>query len=269
MRSNPRDELHCPCENCVRASSATKFPPDSDYFPNEKKKRGRPSDEPKPDLTPIKICPKCKCEISPGKPHPCTEASKTQHYLDTISPKSQATIAHHYIKGVLTEAKEKKDELVASLQSKVGGRPLKVVAQRDIKERTVKISKKELDRFRLEMDISKTKTLKAARYFADITGSKLEEYMQEYIFKEDTVLSDFFDVKEMTFEGYEKNPPKDSEAVPGKKTLTNVKRNVVYCTDLEAFIIFLMKERALDENSIIKIGIGNVMSKVLYSITAL
>ena len=257
LRSNPRDEFHCPCENCQRASHRGKFIPKSQFFPDEdKKKRGRPSDEPKPDLTPIKTCPKCKCEIGPGKPHPCSEKSKTQHYLDTISPKSKASIAHHYVKEALAEAKEKKDELVASLQSKVGGRPLNVVAQRDIKERTVKISKKDLDRFRLEMDISKTKTLKAARYFAEITGSKLEEYMQEYIFKEETVLSDFFDVKEMTCEGYERNPAKDSEPVPTKRTLTTVKRNVVYCTDLEAFIIFLMKERALDENSIIKIGIG-------------
>ena len=152
-RSNPRDELHCECECCQRAGSPLKIIPVSDFFrEGKKKKRGRPSNEPKPDLTPVKICPKCKQEVGKGKAHVCNEEAKTQHYLDTISPKTKATIAHDYISEQLADADEN-GEMSVSLQSKRGGRPLKIVPENAIKEKSVTITKEMMTRFRLEMDI--------------------------------------------------------------------------------------------------------------------
>ena len=45
------------------------------------------------------------------------------------------------------------DELCVSLQSKRGGRPLKVVPENAIKEKSVIITNEMMNRFRLEMDI--------------------------------------------------------------------------------------------------------------------
>ena len=91
--------------------------------------------------------------------------------------------------------------------------------------------------------------------------------MQEYIFKEDTVISDFFEVQEVEFLGYNTNPD-DSVPVSSKKTLTNVKRNIVFCNNLEALLIFLKKERELGDNSIVKIGLdgGRGSIKVMLTI---
>ena len=149
LRSNPRDEYHCACECCTRGGFRGRHVPPSLFFKKEKK-RGRPSDE-KPDVSPIKICPKCKQEIGKGKPHSCTEKSKAEFY-DSISPKSKASIAHDYINEQLAEANEN-GETSVSLQSKRGGRPLKVVQESAIKPKSVTITKEMMTRFRLEMDI--------------------------------------------------------------------------------------------------------------------
>ena len=155
-RSNPRDELHCSCECCRRASSRggrNSQIPVSDFFPEgKKKKRGPPTNKPKPDLTPVKICPKCQQVIGRGKPHPCTERSKGETFEETISPRSKASIAHDFINEQLAEANENGESSV-SLQSKRGGRPLKIVPENAIKEKTVTITKEMMTRFRLEMDI--------------------------------------------------------------------------------------------------------------------
>ena len=94
--------------------------------------------------------------------------------------------------------------------------------------------------------------------------------MQEYIFKEDTVISDFFDVQETNLLGYDHDQnPEDSEpTTSAKKILTTVKRNVVYCNNLEALLIFLKKERQLGDNSVVKIGIdgGRGSIKVMLTI---
>ena len=136
-RANPRDELHCSCECCRRASSRGGRIPISQFFTEgKKKKRGPPSKKPKPDLTPVKICPKCKQEIGKGKPHPCTERSKGETFGETISPRSKASIAHDYINEQLADANENGDVSV-SLQSKRGGKPLKVVPESATKEKSV------------------------------------------------------------------------------------------------------------------------------------
>ena len=90
--------------------------------------------------------------------------------------------------------------------------------------------------------------------------------MQEYIFKEDTEISDFFDVQEMEFLGYDNNPD-DSVPASTKKVLTTVKRNIVFCNDLEALVIFLKKERHLGDDSVIKIGIDGGRGSIKVMLT--
>ena len=252
-RQNPRDEFSCDCHICQRGRYTGKTLPMSRFMQEPKKKKGRPAKTPPEDLTPVKRCPKCHQIVGPGIPHPCTRTSRLETIKnDIVSPISTMQIANEAISSQLKVAKEKGQELVATLTSK-HGIPLKVKAA-NAKEESLFVTKEFVTNFRIQLGLSKRKTLKAMRLFKEKLGGKLEPGMQEYIFDANTCLADFFEIRREEFLGYEDEYDDSLPESARKRCLTTVTRDVIYCVDVEGLIFFLKVARVLDDDSIVKIG---------------
>ena len=116
--------------------------------------------------------------------------------------------------------------------------------------------------------MSKSKALAQAKFFKEVTMSKLEPYLKEFIFNSETSISDFFEVKTLELLGYDEDAEDDSIPVNKKKVLKKVKREVLICNDVPALALFLIQERELNDNAIVKIGLdgGRGSFKICMSI---
>ena len=247
----PWDPFNCPCEICVLGRHSGKGFPTSRFIREEKRGRGRSSERPKEDLTPIKICPKCGGKIGRGIPHPCTRTSRFENVKNSLTPKTSLMLAKDIIAEEFQKALDKGDEKFASLTSKHGP-PLKIKAH-DVKDKTFIITEEMVNKLRLNLNISKTKAYEAGRMFKEYTGGKLEKGLKAFIFNSETCLSDFFKVTEMEFMAY--NP---------LKMLVPVKRQTVQCIDVEGLVFFLKMERLLPDEAITKIGQSSFITIFAY-----
>ena len=159
---------------------------------------------------------------------------------------TRQVLASQTLKELFNEGQES-----VSLKTRHG--PKLVVQGKNVKPQSAVFTKDMMDKFRTQIHMSKRNALKTARFFKEVYDGKMEVGMQEYVYDSNTCLSDFFAVKRLEFLAfdYEFDDGKPSS----KKTLQKVFRDVVYCTDVEGLIFFLKLERALDDDSIIKIGI--------------
>ena len=284
--SGEYDSYSCPCEMCLigRTSGTKKIV--SQFVRQEKKKRGRdwsaersqqptpdqPSGEPTPstsgssgsgssasgssgkkaDSTGKPRCYDCGQIKAPGYSHQCGRTGKLQAMWEIASPKTRDMFTAMHLKDKFQEAKEAGKDALVSLASRHGP-PLQIKAK-NATEKSITITKELIDQFRLQMDVSKTKALKASRFFKKATGAKLEPYLQEYIMSSDTCLSDFFETRKLEWTHYEKDPDDTQPRSKQKLLLKKVIRDAVICSDVDALKFFLLMERILDENAITKIG---------------
>ena len=81
----------------------------------------------------------------------------------------------------------------------------------------------------------------------------MEKGLKKFLFSSETSLSSFYDVRTIDFNAVD--PDFDDSKPINSKKLEPAVRSLVYCTDVEALVFFLIMERLIDdENAIIKIG---------------
>ena len=278
--SGDYDSYTCPCEYCFIGKASGRKIPVSQFVQEEKKKRGRDWSAERPEPGPSKPsgptpstsgsssssgsstsksgsagkprCFDCGQIKAPGHPHQCGRTGKLQAMWELASPKTRDMFTTKHLKEKFEEAKEAGKEGLVSLASRFGP-PLEIKAK-NAKENSIILTKEMLDQFRLQMDVSKTKALKASRFFKRVTGAKLEPYLQEYVMSSETCLTDFFETRNLEWTIYEKDPDDTQPRSRQKLLLKKVIREAVICSDVDGLKFFLLMQRYLDENSITKIG---------------
>ena len=269
------DPFACDCEYCLIGRSLQKI--FSQFASQEKRKRGRSIERPQPGPSQPNVptpstsgsssssssgsksgssekprCFHCGQIKAPGHPHQCGRTGKLQAMWEIASPKTRDMFTARHLKDKFQEAKEAGTEGLVSLSSRFG-RPLEIKAK-NAKEKSIMITREMLDQFRLQMDIGKKKTLEASRFFKNITGATMEPYMQEYIMSTETCLSDFFEIREINWIVYEREPDDTKPISKQKLVKKTIKIEALICTDIEGLKFFLLMERVLDENVITKVG---------------
>ena len=221
-----------------------------------------------PNPSPVKnTCLKCfKVIEADGSRHPCVrDESRMERLRQIVSPRTQVMLAKEVVKEKLAEAKQKGEDVISFIGQH--GRPLMVPIAG--KKRAV-ITREIMAKYRAQFGISKTKAYAQAQFFKEVTMSKLEHHLKDWIFKADTRISDFFETKTLDMLGYDIELGDDSKPIGSqKKCLHPVKREVLFCNDVPALVLFLMQERLLNEDDvIIKIGLdgGRGFIKVCLSV---
>ena len=223
-------------------------------------------DEPKPGPSPITICDFCLKVLKPGQRHVCNRSERFENLKKLTSPKIQMNLAKEVVADAIAKAKDVGEEAISLIGQQ--GRPLLVNIAG--KKKAV-ITREAMAKYRAQFGMSKSRALAQAKFFKEVTLSKLEPYMKEHIFKEDTTIGDFFSTEYVELLGYDKDNV-DDDSVPedsNKRTLKKVMRWVFFCNDVAALVAYLLQIRGIeDEDSVVKIGLdsGRGFLKVLLSV---
>ena len=124
---------------------------------------------------------------------------------------------------------------------RVHGRPLHVyVGSKSESTKTV-IDHETLFKIKTETNVSGKKICKIAKILKDSTAQiKLEPYFKDALIEKNRSVEEFFDVQEM--EMLVKEPKQDC--------FTKVKKEWVYCNDIESYVTHIAQERGYEDTDL-------------------
>lgn len=236
-RSNDDENMPCDCTFCdisrgnIHTSLKTKEAP------------GRPREfDDKKLNSDIKICTHCFNEIARGKRHECSMRNKYRN-IDALLLNSSSDDPEKYSASVINNKLSFENGHTTLSTIRSGSLNIEVSSSGDT-SRTV--TAQDLNDIQVDMNLSSRKVLKLAQHLRSKTGRKsVEANMKLKLPEMDHLFDDYFDFHLMDFNLSDARQ-------------TRVSRPIIFCKDVEKFIIHVCSVRNMDpHNLFIKIGIDS------------